>query len=60
MIQPQVALDEIREVVRVPRFPAVGHGEMGSEGFDLVLVGLHLDDRSAGGHVGGEEDVVGA
>ncbi len=38
MIQPQIPLDKIGEIVRIPRFPAVGHGEVWTKCFDLVLV----------------------
>lgn len=60
MIQPQIPLDVIREIVRISRFTTVSHGKMRTECLDFVLVGFHLDDGSAGRHVGGEEDVVGA
>ena len=58
MIQSQIPLDEICEIVGISRFAAISHGEMRAEGFDLVLVRLHLDDRSTCRHVRCEEDVV--
>ena len=58
MIQSEIPFDEIREVVGIARLPAVRHGEVRSERFDLVLIGFHLDDRSPGRLVGSEEDVV--
>lgn len=58
VVQSHISLNVLGEIVCISGFSAKGHGEMRTQGLELVLVRLHTDNGSSCTHVRGEDDIV--
>lgn len=58
VVQSHISLNILGKIVCISGFSAKGHGEVGTQGLELVLVRLHTDDGSSCTHVRGEDDIV--